>query len=97
MIINYFIYAVVGGVSIFFLRKFPITDKIVLKIFNGCNLCLGVWVYSALAFVFRMNILQEYFYMNILSELITGAVTSLLVHLVTIGWKSEFSTIVIGE
>lgn len=91
MILKYLIYSIAGGFCIFFLRKFPFTDRLVVRGFGGCNLCLGVWVYSFLAFVFDVNVFQEYFYVAALSELLTGAITSFIADIVVDGWKSKYS------
>lgn len=101
--IAYFIYAIVGRICVFFLQKFPFSKLPLLgKLFReggflhdlfACDLCLGVWVYTILAFFFSVNFLDGYFYCPVISELITGAVTSLLVFLVRAGWQSEFSVI----
>ncbi len=59
----------------------------------SCDLCLGVWVYWILAFMFKINIIQDFSSVPIISELITGGITSILVHLIRIGWEAKFSII----
>lgn len=60
------------------------------KLFE-CHLCLGVWAYPTLAWVFHVNVLDAFFYIPILSEIITGGVTSFLVWLASEGWSARFS------
>lgn len=64
---------------------------------HGCDLCFGVWVYGILAFFMQMSLTTalEFSYVPILSELVTGGVISLLMHLLTLGWKSKFEVIVV--
>jgi len=97
-------YALVGKIGIWFLQQFPISSlPIIGKFFRDgklaewykCDLCLGTWVYWALAFVFQIVFFREFFYLIILSELVTGAFTSLIVHLISIGWNEKFGTIVL--
>lgn len=59
------------------------------KLFE-CHLCLGVWVYPLLAWAFKVNILDAFFTIPVISELITGGVTSFLVFLASEGWNSRF-------
>lgn len=91
---------------IFFLQKFPFYNlPWIGKSFRrgflfdmfSCDLCLGVWVYSILAYIMSVNILDGWFgYIPVLSELITGITTSFVVHLLRIGWQAEYSEIRIG-
>jgi len=101
--IAYFTYALIGNVCIFFLQKFPF-EKLpyigavwkkggFLHDLFVCDLCLGVWVYTFLAVFFSINVLETLFYTPVLSQLITGATTSLLAHLVRLGWQTKFSII----
>jgi hypothetical protein len=98
-------YLLVGRLVIYALQKFPF-QKIYLvgRLFReggfleqlfDCDFCLGFWVYTGLAFIFEINFLQEYFYVFILSEALTGVIASFLMHLITIGWKDKFSIIVV--
>ena len=99
---NFVIYALVGKIIIFLLQKFPKhTLPIIGKLFRegkllgelfDCDLCLGFWIYSGLAFLLDVNIIGE---VPILSEFITGAVTTFIVHIFSIGWNSKFQNIII--
>jgi hypothetical protein len=50
-----------------------------------------------LAFVFKVNILNLFSipYIFIISEFLTGAVVSFLIHLISLGWKTKFEVIVL--
>jgi hypothetical protein len=99
MIDELVIYFAVGKVSIYLIQKFPLTQKLsekselLEKLFN-CNLCLGVWVYWFLAFLFGLH-WQAFIYVPVLSELLFGACASFVMWLISLGWNSQFQTIVI--
>jgi hypothetical protein len=46
-----------------------------------------------LAFFFKLNLLQDVFYVPGLSELITGGITAFLVHVFRLGFEAKFSVI----
>lgn len=100
----YIIYGLIGKLLIFLAQKAPY-QNIIGKLFRGervrsflqelfsCDLCLGVWVYTLLSWI--MNINMYYFYVPVVSEFLTGASMAFIAHLMTIGWKEKFSTIII--
>jgi len=61
----------------------------------SCDMCLGVWIYFLLAIYFDMNLIGEVPNMGIdvISWFITGAMTSFLAHIFTIGWKIKFGIV----
>ena len=67
-------------------------ENFLVKLF-GCDLCLGFWVYFGLAFPFGINLIYEIFYIPVLSEFITGASISFIMHLITFGWKARYQEI----
>jgi hypothetical protein len=69
--------------------------KFLQELFS-CDLCLGVWVYTVLAFFFKAN-LYDMFYFPVVSELLTGMTTSFIMHLITAGWQSLYNVTVIGD
>jgi len=93
---DFLVFLLLGKVSIYFLQTFPY-QKIVkwefLQEMFSCDLCLGFWVYTFLCFVFGMNFYT--FYAPIVSEVLSGASASFIMHILSIGWKTKFSTIVI--
>ena len=99
------IYLLVGKLIIFMLQGFPFASiplvgqlfkdgKFLYKLLS-CDLCFGVWVYTVLSFWFGVNLFGEWFYIQIVSELISGAAISFFVHLVSIGWKDKFGQFVL--
>lgn len=90
----------VGRVLVFVLQKFPFRHvwiiggwwgegKFLRQLFD-CDLCLGVWVYTVLSAVMGMNILYEYVYIPLVSELITGMTISFIVWIFRNGWETLF-------
>lgn len=98
MYISYILYCIVGKLLIYLGMKFPpLRDSkigFVQSLFS-CDECLGVWVYSFLSFAMGEVLFQEYIYWPIIGNFVTGAVTSFVVHLISLGWKSKFEIIVI--
>ncbi len=102
---DFVIYALVGKIIIFLLQKFPKHSlPIIGKLFRegkfleelfDCDLCLGFWIFSGLGYLYQINIAGEIFYVPILSEFITGAVTTFVVHVFSVGWNSKFQNIII--
>lgn len=100
MVLYYIAYALVGKIFMYLIRLFPLTDKligksVVLRKLIDCDLCLGVWIYFFLAMVMRENIFS--FIPNpfgatwyLIEYFMTGAVTSFIMDLVSIGWNDKF-------
>jgi hypothetical protein len=98
-------YALIGKLTIFLLQGFPKNSlpfigrffregRLLDELFS-CDLCLGFWVYSGLAFIMNMNMVAEYFYIPVLSEFVTGAIMSFIMHLISAGWEARYSNIII--
>ena len=93
----------IGKVCIYTIQKFVVTNELVKQIkmpflnqlFN-CNFCLGVWVYVFIASVFHVVLFRSVFYCPVISELATGAMVSLVVHLFSIGFQDFFGTLVVN-
>lgn len=95
----FLLYAIIGKLLIYLGQKFPPLAesrfKFVRNLF-ACDLCLGCWIYTILAAFLSVRLLQDvYFYVPVVTEVITGCATSFLVHLISIGWQEKFNTIVI--
>lgn len=67
-----------------------------LRELRACDLCLGFWVFTGLAFALGLNLLTP-IYVPILSEAVTGLTTSFLVHLARLGWQTKFQVVNLGE
>lgn len=63
---------------------------------RDCDFCLGFWVFSLLAWAFGINLLDPV-YIPGLSEVLSGLAASFAVHLIRIGWESQFGVIHLGE
>jgi hypothetical protein len=102
-VVDYLIYAAIGKLIIYMVQIFPLdTMPLIGRWFYGgrfvgklwaCDLCLGVWIYFFLALIYEVNILPVYF--PIVTEMIMGMMTSLLVHLISLGWSAKFKEIII--
>ena len=93
---------------VFILQKFPFQKVPYLgKLFEegkfleqlfSCDLCLGVWVYAVLAFIYHMDFIYDLFnvYIIVLNELITGMIASFTMHLISVGWSTKFQIVEIN-
>jgi len=73
------------------LKKFWNINEITQEL-GTCDLCLGVWVYAALAWILSINLMAPVYY-PVISEVLTGALASFAMHLARIGWQSQYGTI----
>jgi hypothetical protein len=95
MVVRFVIFALIGKLLLYTFQKFPPVGwarakwQFADKLF-ACDFCSGVWAYTILAFILNFNILEEWVYVIGFTEIITGTVTSFLVHLVSIGWNEKF-------
>lgn len=97
-------FAVFGKLLIYLWQMFPlpVSDKktyisqLVYKL-HQCDLCSGVWIYCIIALLFGIDIIQaEFGYtVQIAGALVTGAITSFVVHIFSLGWREKFEVIVI--
>ncbi len=91
-----FFYIAIGKLSIYFIQIFPPAQflfrwKYLEKLLT-CDLCLGVYVFGVFAWLLHIDLitLLGFSYIPFISELITGAITSFIVHIFSIGWKDKF-------
>jgi hypothetical protein len=99
MTTSYVIYLLVGRLLIFLGMKFPPLSESRLEFIKRqwtCGLCSGVIVYTILAFAMGEVLLKDIFYVPVLSELITGGISSFIMHLLVTGWKENFEVVVIN-
>ena len=99
-------FALVGKLIIFLFQKF-FTPHLPLigRLFEeerfwgrlvSCDLCLGFWVFSGLSFITNVNVTGELFiYVPILSEVVTGAIVSFIMHLISAGWNAQYQNIIV--
>lgn len=99
--LDWIIFAVVGKLIIYFWQKFPLPQALSKRKFivdlHDCALCSGVWVYTGLSFLLRVNVFEEFGlgYVLFLSELVTGCAISYVVHLINVGFTEYHTTVII--
>ena len=78
--------------------KFAEDNKIqnnFIKNLLSCDLCWGFWVYGWVSFIMGEVLFRDYYYLPIFSEVVTGGISSFIVHVFVLGWKSKFEVLVI--
>lgn len=96
MSVEFLLYVAVGKLLIYLGGK-AVSPKggLIRKLFE-CDLCLGVWVYTILSGLFQIRLLEDvYWYVPLVSELITGCVASYLVHLISIGFREKHLPVIV--
>ncbi len=94
---NWLAYILIGKLFIYLWQQIPLPEKMesnpIISKLHGCDLCAGVWIYSALALIMGVDILslfgiQAY---TIIKEGVTGGIISFVVHIFSLGWRDKFS------
>jgi len=103
MILDFLVYAFIGKIIVFLFQKFPKDNlPFIGKLFRegrfldelfACDLCLGFWIYFGLAFILDENLASVD--VPVLAEFITGAVTTFVVHIFSVGWNTKFQNLII--
>ena len=98
--IEFFQFALTGRLFIFLLRKFPPFRSIMGKRefsqeLYDCDLCLGFWVYLALAPFFKIKI--DTIENKVVRNTVLAGVTSFLMFLISAGWRENFENLVIVD
>jgi len=100
--LSWFVYASLGKLVIYLWMAFHLPNWLskyrFLELLHECDLCSGVWVYIGLAFFWHVDILQAWFgvpYVFIVSEIITGMLTSFLIHIFSIGFREKFLNVTV--
>jgi hypothetical protein len=81
--------------------EFPLPQRVdnikFIHDLKQCDLCSGVWGYTILAWITKVDILQMlgFDYLGFIGGLLTGGVVSFFVHLLVIGFREKFLTVVI--
>ncbi len=94
--LNILTVAVVGRVLIYVWMKFelPFKNKWLEKL-HACDLCSGVWIYSALCLAANTNAFQFFFMPPFVGEIVTAILMSYIVHYFVLGWKAQHEVIVV--
>jgi hypothetical protein len=99
-------YILVGELAIFLLQKFPLPEFLekrkFFKSLHECSLCLGVWVYTFLSWIMRLDLIEasgllkvNLPFLFILTGGLTGGIVSYLVYIFILGWKSAHEVIIV--
>lgn len=94
--------AVAGKLVLYLVGHLPATAEMKYEFWKKlftCDLCLGVWVFFSLCGFYRYEFISEFagIYIPLVSEFLTGAIVSFVVHLISLGWKFKFSEFTIVE
>lgn len=101
MILKLICFLSIGRLTIFTLQKFPFR-KLSKTFLEGkflgdliaCDLCLGVWVFMFLSFIFGIDLIQwilgDGVGLIVINQVLTGAIASFVVHVFKVGWTTEF-------
>lgn len=98
MTIEFLLYLLIGRVLIYLGMKFPPLSESKISLVKRvweCDLCSGVWVFSFLSAVMGEVLFRDVFYFPFVSQLITGGISAIVVHIFVIGWHEKFSVVVI--
>ena len=75
-----------------YIARLPRVGKFFKELF-ACELCLGVWIYWLLGFIWQMNFMGVT--LPVLSEFLDGIVISFIVWVFSAGWQTLFQNFVI--
>lgn len=92
--LSWILFAVLGRLLIFLWMKLVLPERLekinFISTLHECSLCSGVWLYTALAFFMQVDVLTSWFgfqHIEIISQIITGALTSYVVWIFSIGFQ----------
>lgn len=68
-----------------------------VELLHECDMCSGVYVYTALSFLMSVDVLNSWFGFDvfIVGSIVTGILTSWLVHIFSIGFRDKYLNIVV--
>jgi len=100
--LHWILFAVLGRLLIYLWMKVVLPEWLqkinFISTLHECSLCSGVWLFTALAFFMKVDVLTSWFefqHIAIIGEIITGALTSYLVWIFTIGFKEAHLTVTV--
>jgi len=101
LLAKWILFLIFGKVAIYVWMQFHL-PKFVKKYdwlvqLHECDLCSGVWIFSLLSFFTEIDLLEVtgFGYIPIVGAIVTGILTSWLVHIFTLGWKAKYEIIII--
>lgn len=94
--LSWLVYATLGKLVItlwqaFHLPKWLTKFEFLTKL-HECGLCSGVWIFTLLAFLMNIDIVNSWFELDvfIVGKILTGMLTSWLVHIFSVGFKEMY-------
>ena len=96
MTAGYLLFLVVGRLLVFLGMKFAGDIKInfLNKLFS-CSLCTGVWAYSIMSWLTGYYVFEDWAYIPVFSEIVTGALSSVLIYYLEMGWRAVHETLIV--
>ena len=94
MTLSFLLFLLIGYVFIRLGKKFfsEINESRVKQLIM-CTECSGVYIYTFLGFVMGEQLFREIFYVPVISEVATGGIVAILIHLLELGWGLKFGVI----
>lgn len=94
-----FLFMVLGGKVVLYAFQ-SLTSNLTIKSnfiqkLIGCDFCLGCWLYMGLVWAFGMGAETGQSAIPLVDVVLWGIGISFAVHLISLGWKTKFETIVI--
>ena len=103
-------FLLVGGLAVHIVQKFPFhklwfigkffTDGKFLENLLDCGLCLGVWIFTFLSFILKINFILWMFDetgLIVVDQILTGMAASFVCHVFKAGWYTLYGTTMINS
>lgn len=95
---GYLIFLIVGRLLIYLGEKFAQQNDIKIKFLYKlltCSLCSGVWLYTIMSLLTGCVIFEDWVYVPVFSEIVTGCFSAYVVYLMETGYKSLYEVVVV--
>ena len=99
--LSWLVYASLGKLLIHFWMSFHIPNWLskyrFVELLHECDMCSGTYIYTFLAFVMSVDVLYSWFGFEvfIVGTVITGILTSWLVHIFSIGFRTKYLEVIV--
>lgn len=94
---EFLLVVLLGKVLLYAIQQVTPLEKIKIEYLQkllSCDFCLGSWLFFFLSLMFDLRI-EGLPHIIILSPFLLGVAISFIVHLISLGWRTKFETIVI--
>jgi len=94
---EFLLVVILGKVLLYTIQQFAPLESIKIEYLHkliSCDFCLGSWLFFFLSWMFDLQI-EGLPNIQILSPFLLGVGISFVVHLISLGWKAKFETIII--